>query len=346
MRNHATVIAMGVLLFTCSWASTIMAVGLGENIELHGYGHVGLLATDTNRYLNADNGVSNDYKDLALLFTASLNERSKAWLQLFHSDGKSRVDWAFVDYQVTNSTSLRLGQIKLPIGLYNEIRDIEFIRPSSLKPFMYHEASEIANEAYRGLGVAYDHELGSGNLTWDLYTGQSIEYESSDHRHQGLIGGRITYQTPVEGLRAMISAFSEKIEILTTGETSHENAHILSLDYTLDALDLKAEYGREEVFGKSAETWYVQAAYAINERWRPYLRYDYITTDRDNSNDPSFYQNATVVGLGYTFNEHIGMRLETLFNHGYAMPVAAEEMEAGTGKTDWQMTAVSINFNF
>lgn len=323
-----------------------MAVDLTENVELHGYGHVGFLATDANRYLKADRNGTEDYRDLALLFTAKLNEQSKAWVQLYSIYGKARVDWAFVDYQIANGPLLRLGQAKLPIGLYNETRDIEYSRPSSLKPFLYQDATEMTDKAYRGLGLTYDHTLGSGNLTWDAYAGHAVEYQSQDHRHYGLAGGRLSYQTPVDGLRAMLSAFANNLEKVATGETSRKKAWVLSLDYTRDALDLKAEYGHVTSFEETGVTWYGQAAYTLRERWTPYLRYDYITTDRANRADPSFYQRATVVGLGYRFNDNLGLRLETHFNHGYAMPVAAGEMDAGTGKTDWRMTAVSLNFIF
>lgn len=347
MKNLATTtIAMSIFLLECGWPSTAMAVDLGEDVELHGYGHVGFLATDVNRYLKADSGGTEDYRDMALLFTAKLNERSKAWAQFYSIYGKARVDWAFVDYQVANGPTLRLGQIKLPVGLYNETRDVEFIRPSSLKPFLYHDAAQIADESYRGLGLAYDHDLGGGNLSWDAYAGRVVEFESGEQRHKGLVGGRVTYQTPVDGLSAMFSVYSTRMEVAETGETGRKKASIWSLDYTRDALDLKAEYGRKTALGETGETWYGQAAYTLRERWTPYFRYDYITTDRANRDDPSFCQRAKVVGLGYRFNDHLGLRLETHFNHGYAMPVAAGEMDAGTGKTDWRMTAVSLNFIF
>lgn len=346
MRNlAATTIALGFFLLECGWSSTARAVELTPDVAMHGFGQVRFLATDANRYFKED-GRTDDYAEAALLFTASLNKRSKAWV-LFHSTyGNVRVDWAFVDYQVANGPALRLGQIQLPLGLYNETRDMAYTRPSSLQPFLYHEASEITDEAYRGLGLVYDHDLGGGNLSWDAYVGRLVEAGIGEHRYNGLVGGRITYQTPVEGLRTMLSVNSSGIERLETGEPGRKTAGVLSLDYTREPLDLKAEYGRQTSFEKTAETWYGQAAYTLGERWTPYLRYDYITTDQARRDIPSFYQRATVVGLGYRFNDYVGLRLETHFNHGYAMPVAAGEMDEGSGKTDWRMTVFSLNFIF
>jgi hypothetical protein len=341
-----TVFIAGSFLLECSVPLSAHAVDLSESVQLHGYGHVGALNTDSNSYLNANNGTTWDYKDLALLFTGKINERSNAWIELFSIEGKNRVDWAFVDYQVANGPLLRLGQIKLPIGLYNEIRDIEFIRPSSLQPFLYQESVDITSEAYRGAGLAYDHEFGRGGLTWDIYGGETVEYDTGEHKHTGLLGGRVSYQTPVEGLRAMLSTFAESLTLIATNESSDKHSYIISLDYSPGELDLKTEFGLATAFGKKIETWYVQAAYSLNENWKPYLRYDYITTDVDNSSDPSFYQYATVVGLGYTINANFGLRMETHFNHGYAMPVVADQMSAGTGAINWKLSAISLNFNF
>lgn len=130
----------------------------------------------------------------------------------------------------------------------------------------------------------------------------------------------------------MLFVYGSGMERVETGEPGRTKVWVWSLDYTRDALDLKAEYASKTAFGGTAETWYGQAAYTQGERWTPYSRHDYIITDRANRDDPSFYQRATVVGLCHCFNDYVGLRLETHFNHSYALQVAAGEMDAGIGK--------------
>lgn len=146
-------------------AHSAQAVELSDRLHLHGFGQAGSVWASANSYENALAGEPDHYLELALLLTANLTERSNAWVLVHSLHGEVRVDWAFVDYQIARGPTLRLGQIKLPIGLYNETRDMAFTRPSSLKPMLYEEAAEFVDEAYRGIGAVYDHDVGSGRLS-------------------------------------------------------------------------------------------------------------------------------------------------------------------------------------
>jgi len=137
------------------WGSSVSAMELGKHIQLYGYGHAGYLRTDNNTFLKADNSGTWNYNDIALLFVGNIHEKSKVWLQLYHIYDDNRVDWAFVDYTVNNTSTLKLGQIKLPFGLHNDYRGVEYLRLSTLKSFLYQDVSEIAAEAYRGIGYTY-----------------------------------------------------------------------------------------------------------------------------------------------------------------------------------------------
>lgn len=51
MRSLATTtIALGSLLFACSWPLTAMAVELAENVEMQGFGHVGFLEFESGEH--------------------------------------------------------------------------------------------------------------------------------------------------------------------------------------------------------------------------------------------------------------------------------------------------------
>jgi hypothetical protein len=176
-----------------------------------------------------------------------------------------------------------------------------------------------------------------------------------DGRKYGLIvGGRVTYKTPVEGLKFMASAYNSKVEdfaIATaiaplTPAIGNQKTSALSADYSNNNFDVKAEYGKSKLFIAESETYYVQAGYTFAEKWKPYVRYDYITTDVTQKTDPSHYQKAKVLGLNYKINNSTAVRLENHWNDGYAMPVASGEVAAGAGIKDWKLLAASISFIF
>ena len=81
----------------------------------------------------------------------------------------------------------------------------------------------------------------------------------------------MTYRTPIEGLRLMLSAYRTDVEELATGALVNEDRQIFSVDYTCSVCDIKAEYARHRFFGVSSHAYYVQAGYAVTSEWSPYF---------------------------------------------------------------------------
>jgi len=340
---------IGMAFLTIGAQSAAHAVEAGS-VEIHGYGNQDYFHASDNKYLNADRNGTWQNNALALLFASQIDDKSKVWIQLYGTADKMRLDWAFVDYQVNNNLTARAGQIKTPIGLYNEIRDIDYIQMSALKPGIYQEASEFAHEAFRGVGMTLNHDLGSGGLSWDAYAGQTVNFDTtSTIKNRQMAGGRLTYKTPVNGLRFMLSAYNDnKQNDATPPQKSAINAWVLSADYNNNDWDIKAEYAKKKdgLEDKRAKAYYVQTGYTLADKWTPFVRYDYITTDISQDTDPSYFQKSTSVGVTYKVNSNIGMRLENHWNKGYALPVAATDVTAGEGKTNWRMFGASVNFIF
>ena len=335
--------AISVVGLAIGFQSAGMAADMEDKLQIHGYGYQGYLQASDNEYLGVDDKGTWDANALALVFIATVDDKSKIWMQLHGTAEKVRVDWAFVDYQASANLTLRGGQIKLPVGLYNEIRDIEFLHLSTLDPALYQEASEMTDESFRGVSVVYT----VGSLSLDGYVGQTVDVEESAiNKYRRLLGGRVTYKTPVDGLRFMASAYDSQAEEIATGAESSKNTWVLSADYTENNFDLKAEVAAMKFFGEKSKTYYTQAGYTFVDKWTPFVRYDYITTDTAESSDPSHYQKTATVGLGYKINSSVGVRIENQWNRGYALPVASGEVAAGTGKIDWTLFAANINFIF
>lgn len=329
--------------------SAAHAVEIGDRVEIHGYGHQGYLQTNDNTYLGADSNGTWDFNSLALAFTGKIDDKATIWSQLHATSKETRLDWMFLDYQVNNNLVARVGQIKLPLGLYNEISDVKFLHLATLAPALYSEAAEIAHEAYRGAAVNYTHDAGGGSLSWETYGGEVAKFHAAGAvKNRRLLGGRVTYKTPLEGLRFMASAYRNKQEDTLTATTGTSRAWLLSGDYTNNNWDLKAEYAsvNHGLEGTKAKSYYTQAGYTFMEKWTPYVRFDYITTDKTQRSDPSFYQKTITLGVGYKLNNSVSLRLENHWNRGYALPVAAAEVAAGIGKPDWNMLAASVQFIF
>lgn len=349
-KRHLTKI-VGMACLTMGMQSAAYAVDVGDRLEIHGYGYQGYLQSKDNTYLNADDSGTWDYNALALVFTATLTDKSKVWAQLHSTSEKTRLDWAYVDYQFTNNLTGRAGQIKLPFGLYNEIRDIKFLQLSTLEPMLYQGSSEMVQESFKGTSAVYNHSVGGGSLSWDAYLGQVTEWQEDSgtgHKSKLLVGGRVTYRTPVEGLTFMGSVYNSAMEdtAKTPVDKGDRRTWVISADYKKDNIDVKSEYAEMKFFNEKSKTYYVQAGYTFSEKWTPFVRYDYMTNDVAEKNNPSHYQKSKVLGLGYKVNDNIAVRVENHWNDGYALPVASGEITSGAGKNDWNMFAASVSFIF
>ncbi|MBI5099807.1 MAG: hypothetical protein HZB30_11275 [Nitrospirae bacterium] len=346
-------VTVSAVLLTIGICGIAIAVELGDRVEVHGYGHQGYLQATGNKYLDADSSGTFNFTAVALVFTAKLTDKSNAWAQVHYTaqDG-TIINWS-VDYQFTNELKAIAGQLKQPLGFYNEIHDAKFLHFSTIAPLLYHDAAEMAFEAFRGVSAVYDQDFGASSLSVDGYFGGPVAMEEDadmSTTNKNLLGGRITYNTPVEGLKFMVAGYTVQVEQTDNStmveEKGHHNMTMISAGYAVNNLDLKAEYVRDKILENKRESYYIQAGYTIADKFLPFVRYDYITTDRTMKDDPSFYQKEIVIGSSYKLTNNIALRVENHFNRGYALPVASGEVDEGKGKKNWNMIATSVSFIF
>jgi hypothetical protein len=245
---------------------------------------------------------------------------------------------------------LHAGRVKLPLGFYNEIIDVKPLQVTALEPLLYQDAADMVHDAYQGVGADFEQDIAGGHVLWQAYVGNTFQVESDGSdgttRDRRAFGGRMTYRTPIDGLTFMASGFRTQVELLGTGSTINEDRLIGSVGYVNDRWDVKSEYATHRFDGVRSSAWYVQGGYALDDHWKPYVRYDSAVLDKGQRDDPSFYQKDWVAGIGYQANSNIGLRLENHFNRGYGMPVADGDVPAGEGTRAWNLTVLAVNFQF
>lgn len=328
--------------------STAQASDLSDRFDVHGYGFQNYAQTSANAYLGADKRGSWDENFLGLVVSATLTDQSKLWAQLESSTGDTtRFTWMFVDYQINDVTRAHVGRVKLPLGFYNEIIDAKSLQPAALEPALYQTAADMVHDSYQGVGIDYEQDVGGGHLLWQGFGGNVYDVSpAADSRDRRAVGGRLTYRTPVDGLRFMVSAYRQQVEKLADHTMTNEDRAILSAEFVRNQWDLKAEYGVHKFFGVSSSAYYLQAAYAATDKWTTYARYDYVNTDKSQRQDPAFTQKTVAVGVGYKVGANIGLKAENHFNRGFALPVASGDVEADAGKRNWNLFLIAADFAF
>ena len=347
-----------------------------NTFTLHGFGNQDASKTSQNTFEQAGPSTTWENNFLGLVASAKISDQSKLWLQLQdNSVEEARVTWMFVDYQVNDDLSLQVGRVKFPYGIYNEYIDTRALQLSVGKPLAYSLEADFTYDAYNGVGVNWSRDLPNKwgrvmvqGFTGDIFTPnapyvtvaypnqfqmENLESVTNDHHIYGI---KITWETPVNGLRLLLSANENKIISTSANgqipnEQDTEMRWIASIDYVTDRLDLKSEFNYHKYPGQDgfpdqvSHAWYVQAGFPIGN-WTPYTRYDSVITDENASSNPSYFQRTVVLGVNRKITRNLNFRIEDNFNHGYALPVASGETLVNAGKVNWQLYQAQINFMF
>ncbi|HEY3665502.1 MAG TPA: hypothetical protein VGL19_05855, partial [Polyangiaceae bacterium] len=185
-------------------------------LEVHGFVSQGFIKTTQNNYLAQSKRGSFEFSEVAINFSKALTDRMRVGMQLFTHDlgplgnYRTRFDWFYLDYRFWDWLGIRAGRTKLPFGLYNESSDIDAARvpillPQSVYPvsnrdfLLAQTGAEVYGNVTLGLAGALEYRVYGGTVFFDTsdatspFTNISVPY---------IIGGRLMWQTPIEGLQA------------------------------------------------------------------------------------------------------------------------------------------------
>jgi hypothetical protein len=340
-----------------------------EKISVHGYGDTGFARAVENNYTQKPSGNNWDLNYLSVNFTALIDEKTKIVAQIRQGSEIVGDMGAYVNYNVTDNLTGRAGQMKVPAGIFNEIRDIKFLQLSELTPLMYQDAAGTLPDSFKGAEAIYHIDMGAHRLTLDVYGGEpkgANTYIGQSATYfvmvQNIYGGRLTYKTPI-GLKFSLSTFQNDLlstpgtgGVRNTTATPVEGVRKLSsasIDYRNYNFDIKMEYAIASQFpGTPAEVngkaYYGQFGYTFAEKFTPYARYDYLLYNNDFADNPMYYQQAKVLGFTYSLNSSVSLRMENHWNHGYAIPanIQGGNFNSSTAKLDWNLFAMGVNFIF
>ncbi|OQX27311.1 MAG: hypothetical protein BWK80_05950 [Desulfobacteraceae bacterium IS3] len=268
-----TVVILFMILFWNN--SPAFPLGLNE-IEIHGFASTGYMKSDGNNFLLPSKEGSFEFNEAGINFATSLADSLRIGLQFYSYDlgeignNDTKLDWAFLDYHWKDSLGIRLGKIKTPHGLYNEIQDYDMLRTSVLLPqSVYHKYFREIMISFEGAEIYGKIPMKSaGKLEYDLFAGtMNIEsdggiakkiislnsMEFKDARFDYAAGGRIKWRTPIDGLMLAATAYQFDVTYKTeataapvtiTIEMPESVISVFSAEYSKGNLTLAGEYYR------------------------------------------------------------------------------------------------------
>jgi hypothetical protein len=309
-QRAGVVVAMALVLGAgAARAETNDVEGGLLGIDIHAFASQGFLVTTGNEYLVEDSKRGSfQFSELGVNigkeFTPNLRFGAQFFARNFGAAGNyvPQVDWFLLDYRWRDWLGLRVGRLKIPHGLYNEVNDVDSGRvpvllpqgvyPLQARSFLF---AQTGAELYgylssRALG-GLEYRLFGGTIFVDpalvVPVGSTVQLKFNVPY---AFGARLLWDTRVTGLRAGASFLNLRLDtvaFLPMGMTAtiqnNTTFGVASLEWALRALTLTAEYSRghskqESVvptanLNVTSESGYVMAALVATPRLQTAVYY-------------------------------------------------------------------------
>ncbi|HEU0265546.1 MAG TPA: hypothetical protein VFR01_07460 [Geobacterales bacterium] len=283
---------LAVLVCCSGWAAADegavdqAVVDAAKCVRVNGFISQGYLRSDKNNFLATTKAKgSAEFNEVGLTITANVTPKLRIGTQFLSRDlgavgnNEVRLDWAFGDYHFNDYFGVRIGKVKMPIGLYNQGRDSDFVRPMVFLPqSIYDENKRDLLVAYEGGGIYGNIPLAAaGDLEYQGFAGElnfqddsalAKSFKSTSQKlvtQKGLgtfssltidnnyvLGGAAIYNTPLSGLRLGTSYMQGQTDLtigasgITTtkpnGELRMKHKLVYSLEYSNKYFLLAGEY--------------------------------------------------------------------------------------------------------
>jgi hypothetical protein len=222
------------LLLCCTTQLSAYEIDKWENhpIQIHGSFGQGWITSDETDWLtfNTERGEGDfSFNDFVINGSIVLNDSLTFGAQVISRDfgdvGNNEIDldWGYFDYNINEQLGFRLGRVKQPNGLYGDTWDLDVARTTVFLPPAYPTPFRDLFVSADGATVYGTLDMGKfGSLSYTgLFGRKELRDDSSlEQVYEALVGGvtaeesvrtdyiwggRVIWDTPVDGLRTSFS---------------------------------------------------------------------------------------------------------------------------------------------
>ncbi|MBB3185595.1 hypothetical protein FHR95_003185 [Halomonas fontilapidosi] len=373
--------------------------GVLDTLQVHGFLSQALVVTDDNNFFGPSSSDEGSFKFTEIGANASLRPHEDVLVaaQVLSrraggdgSDARPVLDYGVVDYQMLSDQQrtfgVQVGRFKNPFGFYNQTRDVAFTRPSILLPqSIYFDRTRSLGLSGDGVSLYHEERLSNGVIRTQVGFGQAqagddlrrtLRLEnvpgSLDPKQSAI--GQIRYEHDGGRIVAALSAAQAKAKFdsntpLQSDLTFRFRPVILSLQYNEELWSLTAEFALRptELGGLdnpwlndvTGESWYVQYTRRFLDDWQWLIRYDSLTSNRDDRSGqnleeftggavPAHSQFADDITVGLQWTPHPRIMLAGEYHHvdgtGW-LPVQDNPDPSETSRR-WNMLLFQLSLRF
>ncbi|MBU1666368.1 MAG: OprO/OprP family phosphate-selective porin [Gammaproteobacteria bacterium] len=225
--------------------------------------------------------------------------------------------------------TLKLGKIKVPYGLYNDMRDTPMTRPGILAPqSIYRDSLRQLNQAASGIHLEAERNLGddtftlrlsqikpsvhSENTFWSFLGSHTTFTGELYSRNNEAFAGQLAYDHDGGRLRAMVSYAQAQIHYRPGSADNYSVGKFdtafsaLSLQWNGEQVSLSGEIARNDFKNRFVSVGlpypdiasrnigtssYAQVQWRFAPQWEALLRYDVVYADNDDRDGTAYAAN-------------------------------------------------------
>ncbi|HEY0783130.1 MAG TPA: hypothetical protein VGE98_11785 [Thermoanaerobaculia bacterium] len=355
---------------TSAGDSTTAPTEASSKLSFHAYINQAYARSDDHQIYGIPTDGTTNYASLAVQLRYQLTPDDSVAVQLGHDRlGKSTLnsvsddvslDWAFYQRRLTDETSVKVGRVQLPLGIYNEVQDVGTVLPLFTAPQTIYLKTRTT-EAVDGLMLS--HSFGAKSpwsVDSDFYAGSWDRTEQSPGtgtlaraRAEDAFGTQLWLNTPLSGVRFGLAAltFEETGGLNQVKPKDHVRVAVLSYDGTFDRFFTRAEYLYAQQPARLAPgfvsdklvyfAYYGQVGYAITPQLKVNLQAEQAKYDLNLGSGAVLTNRDVALGLAFFFNATTVFKLEG--HHSYGTQAENER----TGRfvtTNYGLASAAISF--
>ncbi len=299
-----------------------------------------------------------DYRAMALQFRYQITDKDVMIVQLSsRSLGNSPIndveddielDWAFYERRIGDNTSVKIGRVQIPFGIFNELRDVGTVLPFYRPAYVMYQEGSFTSETVDG--VVFSHTFAPASnwaLEADIWFGEYDFFEvnpfleggqASPAKAEDAIGFQLWLNTPLPALRFGLGGQRRDVTGGLVGifrladESDQFEDWYFSFDLDLEKYVFRGEYREftadsgQIFFGGDFTVSYLQAGFHPTEKFRIYAQAEFSQADHDPEDFirpfgipasqaiSADLREDFAISLNYLFAPHLVLKVEHHFN--------------------------------
>jgi len=352
-------------------APAVESAGEGESkLAVHGYLTEGYArGTDDELVIGIPEDGTTNYRRVALQFRYAPTPKDDFLVQFgqrrlgespsMQLEPDVKIDWAFYEHKFESGTSVRVGRMATPLGIYNEIRYVGTVLPFYRAPYNFYQEGSFTSESIDGIRLAqtirpassWNGEIVAFGGGFDMV--ESLSGNVNQARAESAFGGQLWLNTPVPGLRFGVGGehFSLRNSIVSSyaDHTDQVGLWIASAEFSRDRYRLRSEVSQlhYQSIQYSLNSYYIYGGVNLTDKLTANLQFDNGKGSIGNGAQaiqyPSQYKDTTA-GLDYAFRSDLVAKAEYHFVKARLIEDEPVALGASPVSANYYILSLSVSF--